>query len=67
VADFSELQIQTILTVGEMRELVALVNLAAEHLPEGQVPEIVHEISDQYFQLMENLTTDGLLGDFQPE
>jgi hypothetical protein len=67
VADFSELQIQIILTISEMRDLVALVNLAAELLPEEELPPIVGEISGMYFELMESLTEDGDLGAFQPE
>lgn len=66
MADFSELQIQIVLTIGEMRDLVALTELAAGALPEDQIPGIVGEISGMYFQLMENLTTDGFLGEFQP-
>jgi len=69
VADFSELQIQIVLTIGEMRDLVALVNLATDAVlaNDEQIPDIVEEISTMYFQLMENLTTDGFLGEFQPE
>lgn len=67
MADFSELQIQITLTVAELRDLVALVNLAIESLPEDQLPSIVEEVSGMYFELMENLTTDGYLGGFQPE
>jgi hypothetical protein len=66
VAEFSELQIQIILTVAEMRDLVALVNMAAGYLPEDQLPPIVQEVSTMYFELMENLK-DGFLGSFQPE
>jgi len=66
VADFSEMQIQVTLTVAEMKDLVALTNLAAEHPELAEVPGIVQEITDMYFQLMENLA-DGYLGDFQPE
>lgn len=60
------MQIQVTLTVAEMKDLVALTNLAAEHPEMGEVPGIVQEITDMYFQLMENLA-DGYLGDFQPE
>lgn len=67
MADYSDLQIQVTLTIGEMRTLVAMLNLAAEHLPEAQQPAIVGEVSGMYFELMRNLTEDGLLGDFQPE
>lgn len=66
MADFSELQIQIVLTVSELQELVAMTSLAAQLLPEGEIPGIVDEISEQYFQLMESLK-DGYLGNFQPE
>lgn len=68
--DHSELKIQITLTVRELRELVALVNLAAETLvggvPPRDVPALVAEVSDMYFELMDNLA-DGRLGDFEPE
>lgn len=68
MADFSELQIQIVLTISEMRDLVALVSLAAEVMPEGEmVPAIVEEVTEMYFELMESLTEDGDLGAFQPE
>ena len=67
MADFSELQIQITLTIAEMRNLVALVNLAAEQLPEDQTPEIVGDVSGMYFELMHSLSEDGHLGNFQPE
>lgn len=69
MADFSELQIQVILTISEMRDLVALVNLATDAvLAAGEeVPAIVGEISGMYFELMESLSEDGDLGAFQPE
>jgi hypothetical protein len=60
------MQIQITLTIAEMRDLVALVNLAAEHPELTEIPGIVTEVSDMYFQLMENLK-DGYLGEFQPE
>lgn len=65
---FSDLQIQVTLTVEELYELVAMVNLGAEHpsLAEAEVPGIVAEISRLYFELVENLK-DGILGDFEPE
>jgi hypothetical protein len=67
VAEFSELEVQVTLTVNELRDLVAMVNLAAEVLPEDEaIPDIVDEVSRLYFELMENLK-DGILGDFQPE
>lgn len=67
MADFSELQIQIVLSVSEMRDLVALANLAADQLPEEEWPPIIGEISGMYFELMESLTQDGDLGAFQPE
>lgn len=67
MADFSELQIQVVLTIAEMRDLVALTNLAADQLPEEELPDIVGEISGMYFELMQSLTEDGHLGAFQPE
>lgn len=66
MAEISDLQVQITLTIAELQELVALANLAAEGLPEDQLPDIVAEISGMYFELMENLR-DGVLGDFQPE
>lgn len=62
----AEIRIQIGLTIGELRELVSLINLAAEHLPEGETPEIVEDVSGLYFELMENLK-DGYLGEFEPE
>lgn len=67
MADFSDLQIQITLTIGEMRNLVALVNLASEQLPPGECPEIANDVSGMYFELMASLQLDGHLGDFQPE
>lgn len=66
MADFSEMQIQITLTVGEMKDLVALVNLAGEVLPEDQHPPIIEEVTTTYFELMQNIQ-DGYLGVFQPE
>lgn len=69
MADFSELQIQVLLTISEMRDLVALVNIATDAVlaADEKVPDIVEEISSMYFELMESLTQDGHLGAFQPE
>jgi hypothetical protein len=53
------------LTVGELRDLVAMVNLAAEALPEDQVPEVVAEVSRLYFELMEGIQ-EGILDGFGP-
>ncbi len=64
--ELSELECQLTLTLGDMRDLVALTNLAAEHLPEGQVPDLVTSLSGQYFDLMEELA-NGYFGSFKPE
>lgn len=66
MADLSEVKVQITLTIGEMKNLVGLINLAAEALPEGDVPEVVDEVSGLYFELMENIK-DGFLGEFEPE
>jgi hypothetical protein len=66
VIDASELNVQITLSIGELRTLVALINLAGEHMPEGEVPPIVDDVSGMYFELMENLKS-GYLGDFAPE
>lgn len=62
----SELNVQITLSIEELRVLVSLINLAGEVLPEGEVPEVVGDVTGLYFELMENLK-DGYLGDFQPE
>lgn len=62
----SDLQVQITLTIGELRDLVALINLASESLGEEDSPAVVGEVSGLYFELMENLR-DGILGDFKPE
>ena len=67
MADSSDLNIQVTLSVGELRDVVALVNLASENLPEDQRPEIIADLSEMYFELMEDLRADGILGRFQPE
>ncbi len=64
--DASELNVQITLSIGELRSLVGLINLAAESLPEGEIPAVVGDVSGLYFELMENLK-DGYLGDFEPE
>ena len=66
MADLSDLKIQITLTIQDLADLVALMNLAAENLPEDEIPELVTDISEQYFDLMENLK-DGILGEFEPE
>jgi len=66
--DASELNVQVTLSIGELRSLVGLINLAAEVLEKGSqdVPPVVGEVSGLYFELMESLK-DGYLGDFAPE
>lgn len=67
--DFSELTVQVTLTIKEMRKLVEYINLANEVLmTDGVPPEpVVEEVSGLYFQLMQNLREDGVLGEFTPE
>jgi hypothetical protein len=69
VADLSSLTVQVTLTLGEMRNLVAMTALAREILEaEGaEVPEIVDEVSGLYFEMMALIQQDGTLGDFEPE
>lgn len=66
--DASELNVQITLSIGELRNLVGLINLAAEVLEGGEqeVPAVVGEVSGLYFELMQQLK-DGYLADFQPE
>ncbi|HJV99834.1 MAG TPA: hypothetical protein VJ617_12145 [Arthrobacter sp.] len=65
--DASELNIQITLSIKELRNLVALLNLAAEQFEDDhEVPEEVGVISGLYFDLMKNLQ-DGYLGEFSPE
>lgn len=66
MADISELQVQVTLTIAELQQLVALINLASESLPGDDLPPVIAEVSGLYFELMENLQ-DGILGRFQPE
>jgi hypothetical protein len=66
VADISDVKVQITLTIGEMKTLVALMNLGSESLAEDDVPEIVDEVSGLYFDLMENIRS-GYLGEFEPE
>jgi len=67
--DVSELQVQITLTIGEMRTLVGLINVAAQVLEDGEqeVPEVVDDVSGLYFELMKNIREDGYLGEFTPE
>jgi hypothetical protein len=62
----ADIKVQIGLTIRELRTLVGLINLGAEHLQGGVVPEVVDEVSGLYFDLMENLK-NGYLGEFEPE
>lgn len=66
--DISDAHVQITLTISELRDLVALANMAAEQFGnEGDIPPIVGEVSGLYFELMENIKVYGTLGVFQPE
>jgi hypothetical protein len=64
--DISEAKVQITLTIGELRDLVAMTNLAAQDLAEEETPEIVGDVSGLYFELMENIK-DGYFGEFEPQ
>lgn len=66
MADLSELKVQLTLSLEELDQVVALLNVAGEVIPEGDRPAIIDELSAMYFQTMEQLN-DGNLGDFEPE
>lgn len=71
MADISDLKVQVTITLGELRTLVSLINLANDHLPEGgpdkeKAEPLVGEVSGLYFELMENLR-EGIFEDFDPE
>lgn len=68
MADISELKVQLTLTISELRDLVALVNLATDAIlaADQEVPEVVDDVSGLYFELLESLK-DGVYGRFQPE
>lgn len=66
MADITELQVQLTLSISELKEVVALVNLAAEQIGEENAPEVVADISALYFELLEDLQ-DGIFERFQPE
>jgi hypothetical protein len=66
VADLSELKVQLTLSLEELDQVVALLNVAGECIPEADRPDIIDELSTMYFQTMEQLN-DGNLGDFEPE
>jgi hypothetical protein len=69
VAEYSDLKIQVTLTIAELRDLVALINLATDAVlaAEQKVPDIVEDLSRMYFELVEDLRQDGIFGNFQPE
>ena len=67
VAKFSELHVQMNLTLGELSEIVALLDLAGTQFPDGHEPSIIWEIGEMYVQMMQNLESDGDLGEFEPE
>jgi hypothetical protein len=64
VADISDLKVQVTLTMGEMRNLVALLNLAAMNLPESEHPVLIDEVSGMYFELLENIK-EGIFDGFE--
>lgn len=66
MADLSELKVQLTLSLEELDQVVALLNVAGECIPEADRPDIIDELSTMYFQTMEQLN-DGNLGDFEPE
>lgn len=66
MAELSELKVQLTLSLDELDTVVALLNVAGEHIPEADRPDIIDELSAMYFQTMEQLS-DGNLGDFEPE
>ena len=69
MAEYSDLKIQVTLTIAELRDLVALINLATDAVlaAEQKVPDIVEDLSRMYFELVEDLRQDGIFGNFQPE
>lgn len=66
MADLSGLKVQLTLSLEELDQVVALLNVAGECIPEADRPDIIDELSTMYFQTMEQLN-DGNLGDFEPE
>lgn len=71
MADVSDLKVQLTITLGELRTLVGLINLANEQLLDGtpdkeKAEPLVSEVSGLYFELMENLR-EGIFEDFDPE
>ena len=68
MADLSGLKVQLTLSLEELKQVVALLNFADENMQKaGFEPSVlVGELSDMYFQTMEQLS-DGNLGDFEPE
>ena len=66
MADLSGLKVQLTLSLDELEQVVGLLHVAAECIPEDDRPEIIDELGTMYFQMMEQLS-DGNLGDFEPE
>ena len=71
MADVSDLKVQVTITLGELRTLVGLINLANDVLESGtpdkeKAEPLVGELSGLYFELMENLR-EGIFEDFDPE
>jgi len=67
MAEFGEMKVSLTLSIDELAELTALLHVAEASFPEGHHPTLIDEISDMFFQLMESLQQDGVLGDFEPE
>ena len=66
MADLSGLKVQLTLSLEELEQVVGLLHVAGECIPEADRPEIIDELGTMYFQMMEQLS-DGNLGDFEPE
>lgn len=69
MADLSELKVQLTLSLVEMRDLVALLNLANETMQaSGMEPSpLVEEFSTMYFDTVDQVGGDGYLAGFEPE
>lgn len=67
--DFSELTVQVTLTIGELREVVSVLNLGSEFLQRNELepPVVIEDVTRMYFELMQNLEEDGYFGEFAPE
>lgn len=65
MANLSNLKVQLTLDLEELEQLVALLNLAGEHMSDP--PVIIEEITDLYFHTMGELE-DGIAEfEFEPE